>query len=239
MHDSQTTLLLGLVVTLGATLHVGATAVRAGTPATRRYDSMAIALPAVTAVASLVAVLGLDATTVSVVGESAAIHPVRYVGWLVTVPLALVAVAAVGGGGSRITAAVALPGGGSVLLAAAGALTEAGIAGLPVRTTRLALWGVGAVLALVAIVVLLRPVSTRAGKQPAAVAIRVSILRNVAVLALVLYPVAWLVTDVLALLGGIAGGAFVLLADLVATVLFAVVLARDREVLAAVAEGSD
>ena len=119
------------------------------------------------------------------------------------------------------------------------ALTEAGIAGLPVRTTRLALWGVGAVLALVAIVVLLRPVSTRAGKQPAAVAIRVSILRNVAVLALVLYPVAWLVTDVLALLGGIAGGAFVLLADLVATVLFAVVLARDREVLAAVAEGSE
>lgn len=202
---------------------------------TRPYYAVALAATGLGAVAYLLMALGIGSTTVSFAGDDRTVQLAHYAGWLVVTPLLLASLWLLADAGARLLAALVGLEVLVVALGAAGALTTAGLAGLSVQNTRLALWGVGVVVLLVLVGVLLRvlsPVAGRRHRRNPDVAILFSILRNVLAVALVLYPLVWLVSPSgLAVVGSLVAAVGYLVLDLFATVGFTALLVRDGATL--------
>lgn len=181
----------GTTVFVLTALGFGAAGIRRGGGTTRKfYAAMAFAA-GVLAVTYAGMGLGLGLRHVGTPGRSAYI--LRYAGWLVATPTALVVLWWLAGSDRRTLAGLVGLDVLAVLAVGTAALTRSAVGGLSVPETRLALLGVAAVLFLAVVVVVFRVLSPHAGRQPSDVGILFSILRNVLALLWILYPVVWVV----------------------------------------------
>lgn len=238
MAQESVVFLVGAVAMLAGTALFGFWGVSRATDDTRVYYGLLTAVAAVSTVAYAAMALGIDSTTV--VGRRHAAHLARYADWLVTTPLLLAALVRLAAAGRRLLAALTVLAAAFAAALAAAAVVTAGIAGLSLDQTWLALWGVAVVLLLALLAVVLRVLSPRAGRRHRRnpdVAVLFSILRNVLVVALLLYPVVWLVAPTgLGVVGSLVAAAAYLVVDLLAKLAFGVLLLRDPGTLAAAAD---
>lgn len=203
-------------------------------PATRPFHWLVAVAGGVLGIAYAATALDVGTVSVAVGTTDTTVSLVRYAAWLVAGPALLGALWLLAGG-TRATLGVLIGLAGFAFgLAVAATLTTDPLVGLTVERTRLALWGGVVVLVLALVGVVLRVLSPQAGRQPRAVAIRFSILRNLLVLVALLFPLAWVVGPPgLGLVGNQGGTAIGLVLDVVAVLGIGGLLLKDAAILGA------
>lgn len=223
---------LGAASLLAGGAAVVAVGLRRDHAAVRPFHWLVGAAAGVSGLAYLTMALGAGATTVALAGGDAVVYWGRYVGWALAAPALLAALWLLADAGRRTLAALVGLAVLGIALGGAGAVATAPLAGLDVERTRLTLWVAATVVLLGLLGVIVRVLSPRAGRQPRAVAVRFSVLRNLLVVVALGYPLVWLVGPVG--LGAadefVAAAAFLVL-DLAAVLGFGGLLLRDRETL--------
>lgn len=219
-------LLLG---TIGLVLGTGYF-VRAGwgeTEATKRkLSAVTVAVAAIGGLAYLLLALGYGAMTVRYGSEPHTVYWLHFVDWLLTLPLILFALAVLAAGTRRTAAALVGFAASMVVLGLATVLTDRGMAGLDPDTLRIALFGASVLAYLGVLGLLIRPLSRAAAERSTEVAMLFSMLRNVVIVLLGLYPVVWLLGHVLNVLPTTGLLLAYLLVDLLVKVGFGTLLLR-------------
>lgn len=229
---------LGAAGLLAGATAVVAVGIRRDAGPARPFHWLVAGAAGVSGLAYLAMALGAGATTVAPAGADTTVYWARYVGWGLAGPALLAALWLLADAGRRTLAALVGLAVVGVALGAAAALATDPVAGLGVERTRLALWGAAAVVLLALLGVIVRVLSPRAGRQPRAVAVRFSVLRNLLVVVALGYPVVWLVGPLgLGLVEEFLAAAGFLVLDLAAVLGFGGLLLRDGATLVEAREG--
>lgn len=219
-------LLLGTIgMVLGTAYFIGSGRGEENATARRLY-AITTAVSAIAAVAYLVMALGYGVTTVVQGGETDTIYWIHYVDWLLTTPLILFVLGLVAEGARRTIGALIGFDVSMVLLGLATVLTGRGMAGLDSETLKLVLWGASVVAYLGVFILLVRPLSREAAQQSAEVAMLFSMLRNIVIVLLALYPIVWLLGYVIDVIPITVALFAYLVVDLLVKVGFGVILLR-------------
>ncbi|MFB6125150.1 MAG: bacteriorhodopsin [Halanaeroarchaeum sp.] len=197
----------------------------------QQFHVLAIFVAAIAAVSYLAMALGFGGIVVTLNGQPHPIFWARYVDWLATTPLLLVALGLLAGARRYVIAT--LVGLDALMLATAGIATvTTGSGVLAARTERIVWWAVAAGFLVALLYVLFATLTARARSLPTPTRRTFQFLRNLLVVSWLVYPAVWLVGPTgLAVLGlSIQTAAFLVL-DLVAKFGFGYVLLRDPAAL--------
>lgn len=197
----------------------------------RRFYVITTLAAGIATVAYLLMFLGIGVSQVRVPGEGALrIYWMRYVDWLLTMPLLLFDLALLAGSDRNTVYRLVGLDVGMVVVVAAASVAPVG------QTVRLGLWAVASLLFVALLYVLANDLSAQAAWQSGEVAALFSTLRNLVIVVWTAYPIVWLfgIESTIGLIPlGVEVALFMVL-DLVAKVGFGLLLLRRPNVLAEV-----
>jgi len=200
----------------------------------RRRQEFYIVTVFITAIAFanyLAMALGFGLTTIEVGGEELPIYWARYTDWLITTPLLLIDLGLLAGANrNQLATLVGL----DVLMIVTGAVATLTTEGVLFDATgdRIIWWAVSSAFLVVLLYFLFGTLTKRANRLPGPAQTTFNRLRNLILVAWVLYPIWWLVgTEGVGIISLPVETAGFMVLDLTAKVGFGLILLSSREVL--------